>query len=82
MGDYLLEHRTEIAELLTLEAGKPCWEALIGAEGAAVISNIMAIRRKRLKDAQYRLVPTISTTPSMNHSASLPRSFRGIIRWK
>jgi len=35
MGDYLLEHRAEIAELLTLEAGKPYWEALIEVEGAA-----------------------------------------------
>jgi aldehyde dehydrogenase (NAD+) len=35
MGDYLLEHRAEIAELLTLEAGKPYWEAVIEVEGAA-----------------------------------------------
>ena len=35
MADYLLAHRTEIAELLTLESGKPCWEAVIEMEGAA-----------------------------------------------
>lgn len=35
MADYLLAHRTEIAELLTLESGKPYWEAVIEVEGAA-----------------------------------------------
>ena len=35
MGDYLLAHCAEIAELLTLESGKPYWEAVIEVEGAA-----------------------------------------------
>ena len=35
MGDYLLVHCAEIAELLTLESGKPYWEAVIEVEGAA-----------------------------------------------
>ncbi|MEM9715499.1 MAG: aldehyde dehydrogenase family protein [Pseudomonadota bacterium] len=35
MGDYLLEHKEEIAEVLTLEAGKPYWESLIEIEGTA-----------------------------------------------
>jgi len=35
MGDYLLDHKDEIAELLALEAGKPYWEAVIEVEGAA-----------------------------------------------
>ena len=29
MGDYLLANREEIAEMLTLEPGKPYWEALV-----------------------------------------------------
>jgi len=35
MGDYLLAHREEIADMLTLESGKPYWEALIETDGAA-----------------------------------------------
>ncbi|MEM7295325.1 MAG: aldehyde dehydrogenase family protein, partial [Pseudomonadota bacterium] len=35
MGDYLLAHCDEIAHVLTLEAGKPYWEAVIEVEGAA-----------------------------------------------
>lgn len=35
MGDYLLDHTAEIAELLCLESGKPYWEAVIEVEGAA-----------------------------------------------
>lgn len=35
MGRYLLDHRDEIAEVLTLEQGKPIWEAKIEIAGAA-----------------------------------------------
>ena len=35
MGRYLLEHIDAIAEVLTLEQGKPLWEARIEVEGAA-----------------------------------------------
>lgn len=35
MGDYLLSHIDEIARVLTLESGKPLWEARIEIEGAA-----------------------------------------------
>ena len=35
MGDYLLANREEIAEMLTLESGKPYWEALREIAGAA-----------------------------------------------
>lgn len=35
MGDYLREHKDEIASLLTREAGKPLWEAQIEIQGAA-----------------------------------------------
>ena len=35
MGDYLREHVDEIAELLTLEAGKPLWESRLEIEGTA-----------------------------------------------
>ncbi|MEM9343292.1 MAG: aldehyde dehydrogenase family protein [Pseudomonadota bacterium] len=35
MGRYLLDHIDEIAETLTLEQGKPLWEARIEVEGAA-----------------------------------------------
>ncbi|MEE2945998.1 MAG: aldehyde dehydrogenase family protein [Pseudomonadota bacterium] len=35
MGRYLLEHCDEIAEVLTLEQGKPLWESKIEIEGAA-----------------------------------------------
>lgn len=35
MGRYLIEHIDEIAQVLTLEQGKPLWEALIEVEGAA-----------------------------------------------
>ncbi|MEP3635143.1 MAG: aldehyde dehydrogenase family protein [Shimia thalassica] len=35
MGRYLLEHIDEIAKVLTLEQGKPLWEARIEIEGAA-----------------------------------------------
>lgn len=36
MGRYLLEHKDEIARILTLEQGKPLWEAHIEVEGAAL----------------------------------------------
>ena len=35
MGDYLLANCAEISELLSLESGKPYWEAVIEVEGAA-----------------------------------------------
>ena len=35
MGQYLLDHIDEIAPVLTLESGKPLWEARIEIEGAA-----------------------------------------------
>ncbi|MEM9107197.1 MAG: aldehyde dehydrogenase family protein [Pseudomonadota bacterium] len=35
MGDYLLDTIDEIAPILTLESGKPLWEARIEIEGAA-----------------------------------------------
>ncbi len=35
MGRYLLDHQAEIARLLTLEQGKPLWEAEIEVAGAA-----------------------------------------------
>ena len=35
MGDWLLDHLDEIAPVLTLESGKPLWEARIEIEGAA-----------------------------------------------
>ena len=36
MGRYLLDHKDEIARVLTLEQGKPLWEAHIEVEGAAL----------------------------------------------
>ena len=35
IGDYLLPHIDDIAQLLTLEAGKPLWESVVEIEGAA-----------------------------------------------
>lgn len=35
MGRYLLDHKDEIARVLTLEQGKPLWESVIEVEGAA-----------------------------------------------
>ena len=35
MGDYLPVRCAKIAELLTLDSGKPYWEAVIEVEGAA-----------------------------------------------
>ena len=35
MGQYLLQHKDKLAELLTLEQGKPLWESHIEIEGAA-----------------------------------------------
>lgn len=35
MGRYLLDHIDEIAQVLTLEQGKPLWESRIEVEGAA-----------------------------------------------
>jgi aldehyde dehydrogenase (NAD+) len=36
MGRYLLDHKDEIARVLTLEQGKPLWESVIEVEGAAL----------------------------------------------
>ena len=35
MGEYLLANRDEIATVLTIESGKPLWEALAEVDGAA-----------------------------------------------
>ena len=35
MGHYLLQHKDKLAELLSLEQGKPLWESHIEIEGAA-----------------------------------------------
>ncbi|MCT4608972.1 MAG: aldehyde dehydrogenase family protein [Pelagimonas sp.] len=35
MGRYLLDHKDEIAQVLTLEQGKPLWESIVEIEGAA-----------------------------------------------
>ena len=34
IGDWIMDHKDEIAHLLTLEAGKPIWESHIEVEGA------------------------------------------------
>lgn len=36
MGDYIKSNKTQLSELLSLEQGKPYWEALIEIEGAAL----------------------------------------------
>ena len=36
MGRYLLQHKDEIARVLTIEQGKPLWESMIEIEGAAL----------------------------------------------
>jgi aldehyde dehydrogenase (NAD+) len=36
MGQYLLKHKDEIAQVLTMEQGKPLWESHIEVEGAAL----------------------------------------------
>lgn len=36
MGRHLLDHKDEIAQVLTLEQGKPLWESVIEVEGAAL----------------------------------------------
>ncbi|MCV6584041.1 MAG: aldehyde dehydrogenase family protein [Marinibacterium sp.] len=36
MGRYLLDHKDDIARVLTLEQGKPLWESQIEIEGAAL----------------------------------------------
>lgn len=36
MGRHLIEHKDEIARILTLEQGKPLWESHIEVEGAAL----------------------------------------------
>ncbi|KIC30614.1 aldehyde dehydrogenase family protein [Leisingera sp. ANG-M6] len=36
MGRYLLDHKDEIARILTLEQGKPLWESHVEVEGAAL----------------------------------------------
>ena len=36
MGRYLLDHKDDIARVLTLEQGKPLWEAMVEVEGAAL----------------------------------------------
>lgn len=36
MGRYFTEHREEIAEILSLEQGKPYWESLIEVDGTAL----------------------------------------------
>ena len=35
MGQYLLQQKDKLAELLTLEQGKPLWESYVEIEGAA-----------------------------------------------
>ena len=35
MGQYLLQHKDKLAELLSLEQGKPLWESHVEIEGAA-----------------------------------------------
>lgn len=80
MGRYLLEHKDEIARVLTFEQGKPFWEAIIEVEGAALYFNITAIRQVPLRVAPFRWVRAISTGQSMSRLASPPRSSRGTTR--
>jgi aldehyde dehydrogenase (NAD+) len=44
MGRYLLEHKDEIARVLTLEQGKPLWEAGSRSRARRAISSITATR--------------------------------------
>ena len=78
MGDYLLANREEIAEMLTLESGKP-WSRPTARHA---ISNITAIRRKPSKGVRSRLAATISISPYTSRSVFRPRSFPGTTRWK
>lgn len=44
MGRYLLDNKDEIARVLTLEQGKPLWEAHIEVEGAALYFEYYGIQ--------------------------------------
>jgi aldehyde dehydrogenase (NAD+) len=83
MGDYLLEPIDEIAPLLTLESGKPLWEARIEVEGAARYFEYygnQAEHRRRPVDPAGRWLFRFHRARTL--SASRRRSSRGTIRWR
>jgi acyl-CoA reductase-like NAD-dependent aldehyde dehydrogenase len=73
MGDYLLAQIDEIAPVLTLESGKPLWEARIEVEGRRVISNITATRPRPSKEGRSRWAMVTSISPCTNPMASRHR---------
>ena len=54
MGDYLLANREEIAEMVALESGKPCWEALVETDGAA---SYFEVYGNQAKTVEGRSIP-------------------------
>jgi hypothetical protein len=69
----------EIAPVLTLEQGKPLWEAISRSRARRATSSITATRPAPSKAAPSRWARGISTSPSTSPSASRRRSSPGTI---
>lgn len=79
MGHYLLENKDEIAQVLTLEQGKPLWESHIEIEGAALYFEYYGNQASTVEGRSIPLGQVIWTGRNTNLSASLPRSSPGTI---
>ena len=82
IGDYLLANVDEISQLLSLEAGKPLWEAVMEIEGAARYFEYYGNQAETLEVAPFRLATAITISPRMSRVVFRARLFPGTIPWK
>jgi acyl-CoA reductase-like NAD-dependent aldehyde dehydrogenase len=81
--ELLVQHRDDLARLITRENGKTFREAQGEVDyGCAFIEFYAAMRRARSARRSLRLYPDGGSTPSANRSECARRSRRGTSRWQ
>jgi aldehyde dehydrogenase (NAD+) len=82
IGEDLLANIDEIAEMLTLESGKPLWESVIEIEGTARYFEYYGNQAETVEGRSIPLGAVTLTSRFMNPLAFRPRSSPGTTLWK
>ena len=82
IGEDLVTNIDEIAEMLTLESGKPLWESVIEIEGTARYFEYYGNQAETVEGRSIPLGAVTLTSRFMNPLAFRPRSSPGTTLWK
>ena len=79
IGDYLLENIDDIAQLLTLEAGKPLWESVVEIEVPPRYFEYYGNQAETLEGRSIPWARITTISPPMSPAVSRRKSSRGTI---